>query len=109
MNLKGIPGIRVNSVKEEVGYNYPYYPVLFDKEVFGHDGDEVASNLAEHGIYARKYFYPITNSFACYKNRYDPGKTPIADKLGKCVLTLPLYDSLQMEDVDRICDIILYK
>lgn len=106
MNLKGIPGIRVNSVKEEVGYNYPYYPVLFDKAAFGHDRDEVASALANHGIYARKYFYPITNSFACYKNKYDPGMTPIADKLGKSVLTLPLYDSLQMEDVDRICDII---
>lgn len=109
MNLKGIPGIQINSVKEGVCYNYPYYPVLFDKAVFGYDRDEVASVLAEHGIYVRKYFYPITNSFACYKNNYNPGITPIADKLGKSVLTLPLYDSLQMEEVDRICDIILHK
>lgn len=34
-------------------------------------------------------------------------KTPVALHISKRVLTLPLYADLALEDVDRICDIIL--
>ena len=38
---------------------------------------------------------------------YDVTKTPVALHVSKRVLTLPLYVDLAIEDVDRICDIIL--
>ena len=65
--------------------------------------------LGRENIIARKYFYPITNSFDCYKGRpgFDPALTPVAQYIGERVLTLPLYAGLNKEDVDRICDIIL--
>jgi dTDP-4-amino-4,6-dideoxygalactose transaminase len=31
----------------------------------------------------------------------------VAKKAAECVLTLPMYADLTVEDVDRICDIIL--
>ena len=34
-------------------------------------------------------------------------ETPVALHVSKRVLTLPLYADLSMDDVDRICDIIL--
>ena len=34
-------------------------------------------------------------------------KTPIAEYVSKRVLTLPLYADLEMETVDRICEIVL--
>ena len=63
--------------------------------------------LEENGICARKYFYPITNAFDCYKGRFDPNDTPVALDISLRVLTLPLYADLALEDVDRICEIIL--
>ena len=74
-----------------------------------HAGGEVFDRLAAHNIIARKYFYPITNSFDCYRGRpgFDPELTPVANYVGDRVLTLPLYADLAAEDVDRICDIIL--
>lgn len=71
--------------------------------------DEVYAELGKEAITARKYFYPITNSFECYKDYPTAGadKTPVAKYLGDRVLTLPLYADLAIEDVDRICDIIL--
>ena len=63
--------------------------------------------LAEHGIGARKYFYPLTNSFDCFNGKYDLDKTPVARHISNRVLTLPLYADLSLEDVDRICDVIL--
>ena len=65
--------------------------------------------LKEEGIMARKYFYPLTNSFECYRNYPTAGteKTPVAQHIALRVLTLPLYSGLAYEDVDRICRIIL--
>ena len=68
---------------------------------------EVFDKLAENGIGARKYFYPLTNTFECFHGKYDVTKTPAALHISKRVLTLPLYADLALEDVDRICDIIL--
>ena len=105
--LEGVPGLRLNPVQEGVKSNYAYFPVVFDG--FRLDRDQVFAHLAESGICARKYFYPLTNSFACYRGRpgFDPADTPVAAHLADRVLTLPLYADLDLEDVDRICDILL--
>ena len=58
-------------------------------------------------IFSRKYFYPLTNTFDCYKNQCDVNETPIALKISKRVLTLPLYAELALEEVDKICDVII--
>ena len=87
--------------------NYAYFPVVFDD--YKYTRNEIFEKLAEAGIGARKYFYPLTNSFECYRNYPTAGveKTPIAQHLALRVLTLPLYADLCLEDVNRICDIIL--
>lgn len=105
-NLDGIPGIRLNSPQEGVQSNYAYFPVIFDG--YKDSRDEVFENLAAQGVTARKYFYPLTSDFACYRNLPTAGgeKTPVARHLAASVLTLPLYADLSMEDVDRICEII---
>ena len=63
--------------------------------------------LKRHGIFTRKYFYPLTSSFECYRNRYDASATPVASETSRRVLTLPMYADLTEEDVDRICGLIL--
>ncbi len=68
---------------------------------------EVFDRLAENGIGARKYFYPLTNTFSCFHRQYDVNETPVALHISKRVLTLPLYADLSMEDVDNICEIVL--
>jgi dTDP-4-amino-4,6-dideoxygalactose transaminase len=67
----------------------------------------VLDALAENGIGARKYFYPLTNTFECFHGKYDANETPVALHISKRVLTLPLYADLSTEDVDRICKTIL--
>ena len=62
--------------------------------------------LKQHDIIARKYFYPLTNSFECYRDDYDSADTPVAKYIAERVLTLPLYADLDLEDVDKICEII---
>lgn len=106
-HLGNIDGIQLNAVQSDVKSNYAYYPVVFDEKVFGASRNEVFENLAENGIGARKYFYPLTNSFSAFDGKYDVNKTPVALHISKRILTLPLYADLALEDVDRICEVIL--
>lgn len=103
----GIPGVQLRPVQENVRPNEAYFPILFNRAQFGADRDEVAAALAEQGIVARRYFYPLTSAFSCYAGRYVPGDTPIAADISQRVLTLPLYGDLPLQQVDRICDIVL--
>ena len=105
--LGGVRGLCICPEQKDVTPNHAYFPVVFDKEEFGADRDEVFAKLEENNIFARKYFYPITTAFDCYKGRFDPSKTPVALDISKRVLTLPIYADLALETVDSICEIIL--
>ncbi len=101
--LDGVKGIKLLKVKENTKPNYAYFPIVFDG--FKYNRDEIDEKLRENDIIARKYFYPITNTFDCYD--YDAAKTPVALDISKKVLTVPMYAGLTIEEVDKICGIIL--
>lgn len=103
--LGNVDGIRLCPIQENTKPNYAYFPVVFDE--YKYTRDEVCDRLKEYDIIARKYFYPLTNSYECYKGKFDANDTPIALDISKKVVTLPLYADLSLDDVDRICDVIL--
>ena len=103
--LSGIEGIKLSNKRIDSTDNYAYYPVVFDG--FKLTRDEVFEKLKKHNIIARKYFYPLINSHKCYKEKFNCGSTPVAEKIADSVITLPLYADLSLSDVDRICNIIV--
>lgn len=105
--LSNVEGIKVSEEQDNVASNYAYFPIVFDG--YKYTRNEVFTMLEKQGIIARKYFYPLTNGFECYRNYPTAGveKTPVAQHIALRVLTLPLYSDLSIDDVDRICDIIL--
>ena len=105
--LSGIKGIKLLKPNEDTIWNYAYFPILFDG--YKYDRNQIQEMLANENIFARKYFYPLTNDLNCYKEKYgwSVANTPVAYKAANTVLTLPMYADLTVEDVDRICDVIL--
>lgn len=103
--LQNIEGIKIIHAPEKIKENYAYFPVIFDN--YKYTRDEIFKRLGEENIIARKYFYPLINDFDCYKEKYNSKNTPIAKYMADRVLTLPLYADLELEVVDKICDIIL--
>lgn len=101
-NLAGVSGLNLCPKQDGVVSNYAYFPVVFDGSKYTRD--EAAAKLAEESIFARKYFYPLTNDCECYG--YSGENTPVAGYIAERVLTLPLYPDLDLSDVDRICEII---
>lgn len=106
-HLKGVQGIQILEPAPYVVPNYAYFPVIFKKDIFGKDRNTIFQKLEEHHIGARKYFYPLTNDFDCYRTLYSSALTPIAKEISASVLTLPMYAELSLDDVERICKIIL--
>lgn len=103
-NLKGIKGIRIMDKQADVQQNYSYFPIFV--EDFKVTRDELKDKLEEYNINTRKYFYPLISDFECYRNEHKSDDTPVAKRLANCVLTLPLYQELTVEEVDFICNAI---
>lgn len=105
--LSGVKGIILCGEQEGVKSNYAYFPAVFDG--YRYTRDQIFQMLKAENIVARKYFYPLTNDFDCYRDLPTAGveKTPVAAHIADRVLALPLYADLSLSDVDRICDIIL--
>lgn len=105
--LSGVPGIILCKPQKDVVSNYAYFPVVFSG--YKYDRDKVYDLLKAEDIIARKYFYPLTNDYECYRGQdgFDTADTPVAYDVAGKVLTLPMYADLELNIVDKICDIIL--
>lgn len=105
-NLGGVENLDICPPAEDVEPNYAYMPVLFN-DGFGATREDVFEALNAEGIGARRYFVPLTSQAAYFNGAHDPADTPVAKYVSDHILTLPLYADLSVEDVDRICDIVV--
>lgn len=103
--LSEIEGITICKEKENIRYNYAYMPILIKKE-YGLTRNELYDRLKEHGVFSRKYFYPLTNMVSCYKNQFNNGELKNATYVADNIITLPLYPDLTLEEVDSIINLI---
>lgn len=103
--LSKIPGIGFFEQRQGATRNYAYFPILVNDE-YGMSRNELYDMLREHNIYARKYFHPITADQACFRNKYRSDKLDNARNLSDRVLTIPFYEGLEVEKMERIINII---
>lgn len=103
--LSEVNGVRFFSCQEKQDCNYSYFPLIITQE-FLISRDQLYMRLKEKGIYARKYFYPITADQACFRNQYKNADLKKARYLAEHILVLPLYADLKFSDIDRICMVI---
>lgn len=113
-NLRSINGISIyqpieNSFNHSrTIHNYSYFPIFVDAERYGMTRDELHAKLMVHGIYGRRYFYPLITSFAPYKDCPSASldNLPFANDFANRVLCLPMHHELTDEDVFRIISVL---
>ncbi len=103
--LEIIDNIRTIEAGVPENKNYAYLPVEITGSVSGLRND-IYDTLKDNHIHARKYFYPITSDQACFRNKYKNDELENARRLSTNVLVLPIYEGLEIRDVDRIIEII---
>ncbi|QWD98939.1 DegT/DnrJ/EryC1/StrS aminotransferase family protein [Polynucleobacter sp. MG-5-Ahmo-C2] len=82
--------------------NWHMFQVVLPLEQLACDRALVMTELKDLGI-GTGVHYPAITGFSLYKNQgYKISDTPIAARIGRSILTLPLFPSMADEDIGRI-------
>lgn len=105
--LHDVKGIRCLQSGTGTTTNHSYFPVLVEAD-YPIKRDDLYQNLKDHGIYSRRYFYPLISDFAMYRELPSAHRNnlPVATNIAQRVLCLPIYPGLGRDDVQRIVDYI---
>ena len=106
--LKNVKGIKYLEEIEGVKHANQYFPIFIDQNEYGKSRDEVYEYLKKSNIYARKYFYPLISQFSPYNGlpSASPKKLPVAEKIVRQVLCLPIYGDLEEKTLEKICKLL---
>lgn len=89
-----ISGIRLPKYKENIEYNYSYFPIYVNKNQYGLTRNELFTKFRNNNILVRKYFYPLLDNSDNLIN---------AKLLADNVLCLPIYPDLtNPEDIVKV-------
>jgi dTDP-4-amino-4,6-dideoxygalactose transaminase len=107
--LRNVPGIRCLYDLPDVRHNYSYFPILVHEAEYGLSRDALYDKLKAHGIYSRRYFYPLCSDFPTYRGLPSaaPANLPVATKVAQQVLCLPMFADLSEEDQTSITSLIV--
>jgi len=105
--LSGVRGIQCLPQAGQHIANYAYFPILVEPE-YPLNRDALYQKLKDHGIYARRYFYPLISDFPMYRGLPSASRSnlPTASNAASKVLCIPIYPALQESDLYRITGII---
>jgi dTDP-4-amino-4,6-dideoxygalactose transaminase len=90
----------VENLKPDIVWNYSYYPVVFKNES---TLLKVKAKLQLQNINSRRYFYPSLNLLPFIDN---PQNCPVSESISQRVLALPVSHQLDLEDQNKIIEII---
>ena len=106
-HIERIPGLSMPpEFPGEIEYNFAFVPVRVEEERFGIGAGSLQEALRDYNVWGRRYFYPLVPDLACYRGTLERGRIPVASRVSEQMLCLPLFHDLQMEDVDRICEMV---
>ena len=105
--LAGVPGLVFPDFKQALRSNYAYFPVRVTPEA-AVNREALVEQLRREGVMARRYFHPLIPDFQYYRSNSstDPTRYPIAARVSREVLCLPIYPDLSALAVQRLCLII---
>lgn len=106
--LAGLPGLSVMPYDETERCNFQYIVVDLDSEIAGIKRDDLVKQLHEHGVIARRYFYPGCHNMEPYRTLYPEASLslPETEKLVHRLFCLPTGSGLSAADVERVCDLV---
>jgi dTDP-4-amino-4,6-dideoxygalactose transaminase/carbonic anhydrase/acetyltransferase-like protein (isoleucine patch superfamily) len=106
--LGQVKGISCQGPLEGVRPSYQYFVIRIDRDLFGLSRDMLYDGLKTYNVFSRKYFYPLCSDYDCYRTlpSANPTRLPIAHRVVREVLCLPLYGGLELGAVEMICEII---
>jgi dTDP-4-amino-4,6-dideoxygalactose transaminase len=85
------------------GHSWHMFQVLIDFPTQGLTRPEFQARMADRGIGIGVH-YPCIPGLTYYRSQgYNPDNTPVAARVGRETVTLPLFPAMNDEDVARVC------
>jgi dTDP-4-amino-4,6-dideoxygalactose transaminase len=89
------------NINDKVRQSYQYFPIRIREK----SRDEIHDRLKKHNVFSRKYFYPLCSDFKHFKLLRS--HVPVAEKVSEEILCLPFYGDLTINDIEKICEVII--
>jgi dTDP-4-amino-4,6-dideoxygalactose transaminase len=105
--LGHVRGIKLPPELQDVRQNYAYIPIEVEEGEFGMSRDRLYEELKGYNVFTRRYFYPLICDYPCYRSIAIQDPLTVARSVAERILTLPIYYELSLDDVEKICDIII--
>lgn len=107
--LDGVPGLTLLPKLPGITESRQYFVIRIDAAGFGRSRDAVHAELKAMNVMTRKYFYPLCSDYPCYRDLPSSAaaRLPVAQRAVREVLCLPIYGTLTLDAVDRICDLLI--
>lgn len=100
--LDGVKGITIPFRNFTRGKpNFHIMPIMLDDNI---DRVKLITSMKEDGIQTSIH-YPVIQKFTAYEGKVN--STPKAEYISEHELTLPLYPTMTMEEVDLVCDALI--
>ncbi len=103
-NLKDIPGISFQKVKEYVRNTYKDFSFIVNEREFGLKRDEIKIALEKENIQIKRYFYPPVHKQKFLFERFKNLNLPVTERISESVISLPIFYSLKDEEIIKICE-----
>jgi dTDP-4-amino-4,6-dideoxygalactose transaminase len=103
LKLAGLENLKLElPVENFTESNWHMFQVVLPLEQLDCDRAQVMTELKDLGI-GTGVHYPAITGFTLYKNQgYKTSDTPIAERIGRAILTLPLFPGMADADIGRI-------
>lgn len=101
--LVSLHGLRFQAVDPRDVHTFKDYSIHITPEEFGLDRDELAAALLAENIETKKYFYPPLHQQKHYK-QFKIVDLPATDFVAGRILSLPIYETLSNQVIERITD-----
>tara|TARA_Y100000310_G_scaffold129945_1_gene129134 strand:- start:182 stop:622 length:441 start_codon:yes stop_codon:yes gene_type:complete len=95
--LQEIHEIKLPNIKPENVSTWFVFPIRVKEDI----RDILINKLLEKGIQSKAYFYPCIHLQPFYKKEFGYSETmfPVAERLSRQTLILPLFPALKQEDI----------
>jgi dTDP-4-amino-4,6-dideoxygalactose transaminase len=106
--LGDVQGLTIVDSGNREGHNFAYCPILVD-EPYPLLRDSLYEHLRSHGIYARRYFYPLLSALPMYSETASSVSwdVPVARAMAERVLCLPIFPGLDEASQRAVIDAVL--
>jgi len=99
--FKKIPGISFQKITQNCISSYKDFSIFINPKEFGMDRNLLSEALNKENIATKFYFYPPIHQLKAYQTSIPPD-LPNTEKLAYSVLSLPIHNFMEENDIKRI-------